>query len=294
MNKKISKLAIGSANFGLDYGIANTFGKISQTELKNILALAEIAGIEVVDTAQAYGDSESRLGAFCRDSRFKMVTRIGADLENDFAEHSVSYLVKLSLRKLNQSRLYAVMLHRPEILLVDYGNVIIKELMMLKERNIISKIGVSIYSPEILGEISKRLCLDIVQTPFNIFDQQVVSSGWNEKLKADGIEIHTRSVFLQGLLLMQHSSLNPYFSSNWPDQFNNWYKFLKDNDTNALHVALNFALKQDWIDKVVVGIDSVSQLRSLLEIEQSSSPLDFPQLQCDDPNLINPSKWNLK
>lgn len=293
VNKKISKLAIGSANFGLDYGLANSHGKISETELKNILVLAEVAGIEVIDTAPFYGDSEARLGTFCSDNRFKMVTKIRYNLENDFAKKSVSRLVGQSRKRLNQTRLYAVMLHQPEILLTDYGNVIIKELLMLKERDIISKIGVSIYSPDILDKILKRLRLDIVQAPFNIFDQQIVSSGWSDKLKAGGVEIHTRSVFLQGLLLLRHSSLKNYFTRNWPDQFSDWYKFLKDKEVDALQIALNFALKQDWIDKVVVGVDSGAQLRSLVEIEESSMSLDFPKLECDDPNLINPSNWNL-
>ena len=293
MHKTVSKLALGTANFGLDYGLTNTSGKISITELENILFVAEEAGIEVVDTAQAYGDSEARLGVLFNEHQFKVVTKIGVDLKIDHIKNGISRLVAKSCKKLNQSRLYAVMLHRPEALLEDQGRIVIKELLMLKERGIISKIGVSIYSPEILVEITKRLSLDIVQAPFNIFDQQIFSSGWSDKLKSSGVEIHTRSVFLQGLLLIQHSSLHTYFSNNWPDLFDAWYKFLKDNDADALQVALNFALKQDWIDKVVVGVDSVLQLRSLLEIEQSSMPMDFPQLECNNPNLINPSQWNL-
>ena len=189
------------------------------------------------------------------------------------------------------SRGFTVMLHRPEILLGDFGSIVIKELSMLKERDIISKIGVSIYSPEILEEISKIVRLDIVQAPFNVFDQQILSSGWSYKLKEGGVEIHTRSVFLQGLLLMQRSTLNTYFSSNWPDLFNAWYKFLNDHNAGALDVALNFALKQDWIDKVVVGVDSVSHLRLLVEIEKSPISLDLPEISCDDPKLITPSKW---
>ena len=87
---------------------------------------------------------------------------------------------------------------------------------MLKEQGIVSKVGVSIYSPEILTAISGVVKLDIVQVPFNVFDQQILSSGWSDKLKGNGVEIHTRSVFLQGLLLMQQSSLPDYFIKYWP------------------------------------------------------------------------------
>lgn len=292
MYKATSKLVLGSANFGLEYGLANKTGKISQSELIKILSFSENAGIRYIDTAQAYGDSESRIGSMCGNGRFKMITKIGVDLDKSFVKNNVRGLVQKSCEVLKEVRLYAILLHRPEVLLGDHGKTIIRELSALKEKNIISKIGVSIYSPEILGAISKLFKLDIVQTPFNIFDQKILSSGWSDKLKAGGVEIHTRSIFLQGLLLIKRSKLRPYFSRNWPDLFDSWYNFLKDNNAEALNVALNFALEQDWIDKVVVGVDNVSQLRALIEAEKFPSSFNSPQLCCDDPNLINPSKWN--
>lgn len=291
--KTISKIALGSANFGCDYGLANHAGKVSNTELEKILSLSKEVGIEVIDTAQAYGDSESRIGTLCGDGRFKIVTKIGVDLERNFKTDTINSFVKQSCKRLNQSHIFAVLVHRPEALLGGNGRKIIKELLTLKEERVVSKIGISVYSPLILGEISKLMQLDIVQAPFNIFDQQILSSGWGQRLKANGTEIHTRSTFLQGLLLMKRSNLPRYFSSNWPDLFNSWYEFLRTNGVDALNVALNFVLKQNWIDKVVVGVDSASQLRSIVEIETSLECMDFPQLGCDDANLINPSKWNL-
>lgn len=185
------------------------------------------------------------------------------------------------------------MLHRPEVLLGNQGNVVARELQILKEQGIISKVGVSIYSPAILTAISSVLAVDIVQVPFNLFDQQILSSGWSEELKSNGVEIHTRSVFLQGLLLMPQSDLPNYFMKYWPDQFNAWYEFLNDNKVDALEVALKFALKQDWIDRIVVGVDSALQLKAMVEIEKSSAPVDVPRLACNDSNLINPSQWSL-
>lgn len=294
MNKLPSKLALGSANFGLDYGLANNSGKISESELSDILFFAQEACIEVLDTAQAYGDSESRIGSICDDAQFKFVTKIGAEVANWSFDQNVASIVKQSCRRLNQSRLYAVMLHRPEVLLGNQGREVVRELQMLKEQGIVSKVGVSIYSPEILTAISGIFKLDIIQVPFNLFDQQILSSGWSDRLKSNGVEIHTRSVFLQGLLLMQRSSLPEYFIKYWLAHFDAWYKFLSYNRADALEVALKFALHQEWIDKIVVGVDSVSQLKALMEIEKSSEPTDFPTLGCNDPNLINPSKWDLE
>ena len=293
MTKTNSKLALGSANFGLDYGLANKSGKVSASELADIFLFAQEACIDVIDTAQAYGDSEARIGSLCDDTQFNFVTKIGAEVTNESFDHNVISSVKQSCRRLNQSRLYAVMLHRPEVLLSDQGREVVRELQVLKEQGIISKVGVSIYSPEILMAISRLLKLDIVQVPFNVFDQQILTSGWSDKLKNNGVEIHTRSVFLQGLLLMHRSSLPDYFKKYWPAHFDAWYKFLNHNKAEALEVALKFALHQDWIDKIVVGVDNVSQLKALVEIEKSSEPIDFQLLGCNDPNLINPSKWEL-
>ena len=293
MNDGVSKLVLGSANFGLNYGVANNTGKISKSDLIDILLFAKKAHIDIIDTAQAYGDSEVRIGSLCTDNNFNFVTKIGAEFTNKTLDHNIINCVSESCSRLNQSRLYAVMLHRPEVLLGNQGGKVVRQLHILKERGIISKLGVSIYSPEILTAIAEVVKLDIVQVPFNLFDQQILLSGWAEKLKGNGVEIHTRSVFLQGLLLMQQSVLPDYFMKYWPAHFEAWYKFLNDYKADALEVALKFALKQAWIDKIVVGVDNVSQLKELVKIEKSPEQIDFPLLACDDTNLINPSKWNL-
>ena len=186
------------------------------------------------------------------------------------------------------------MLHRPEVLLDKFGTKIIKELQTLKSENIVSKIGVSISSPDILKEIINLFDFDIVQAPFNVFDQRILSSGWADKLKENNVEIHTRSVFLQGLLLLQKQKLPMYFADNWPDLMSSWFGFLETHKTDAKTIALSFALRQPWIDKLVVGVDNVEQLKNLLKIEQSPPPLIFPKLECIDENLIDPSRWKLK
>ena len=114
MNNIGSKLALGSANFGLNYGLANNSGKISANKLADILSAADGAGVEIIDAAQAYGDSEARLGALCGEYGFKIVAKIDADLENDYLGSNISNVVKQSCKRLNQTRLHALLLHRPK------------------------------------------------------------------------------------------------------------------------------------------------------------------------------------
>ena len=294
MDKIVSKLVLGSANFGLDYGLNNQSGKISETELKKILSISECSGIDTIDTAQAYGDSEDRLGAVCQGKNFKLITKIGSEIDPDAIPTSIANLINASCERLNQPQLHAVLLHRPEIVLGAYGNEIIRHLLILKDQNVVENIGVSIYSPEILEDLVKVMPIDIVQVPFNIFDQQILASGWHQMLKENETQIHARSAFLQGLLLMQKTKLATYFTDRWPNLFQLWHEFLSDQETDASNAALSFVLRQSWIDKVVVGVDSVAHLKALLEIEKSPSIFDYPEFACADENLINPSNWGLK
>ena len=140
MSNFASKLVLGSANFGLNYGLSNKGGRINHAELDKILTQANSMGINIIDTAQAYGDSEARIGSLNK-GRFEIVTKIGADFHSSYHVNNVVELVKMSCNRLNQSKLYAVMLHRPEVLLNRNGPEIIEHLQYLKDKNIILKIG---------------------------------------------------------------------------------------------------------------------------------------------------------
>ena len=288
-----SKLALGTANFGLNYGISNVEGKLAAKDLENILNLAFQSNINTIDTAQAYGDSESRLGQI-NTQKFQFVTKIGVGLGENYRSKSIQKLVFESLSRLKLDSLNGVLLHRPEILLGNDGKEIASELRYLKEIGLIKNIGVSIYGPELLGSLSKVIELDIVQAPFNVFDQRILASGWSDRLKERGTKIHTRSIFLQGLLLLGKSKLDGFFLKNWPDLFANWFTFQNETEVRAEIIALDFGLRQPWIDRIVVGVDTVDQLSQLLMIESLDRCAVSPQITFEDENLLNPSNWRLK
>ena len=101
-------------------------------------------------------------------------------------------------------------------------------------------------------------------------------------------------MFLQGLILLQQRNLHPYFKKNWPELFSAWFEFKRSSSNDAVTIALGFALKQPWIDKVVVGVDSARQLSRLVQIEKASNQSFDPLLECHDVGLIDPSKWKIK
>ena len=193
-------LAIGTAQFGLDYGISNSAGKVKLPEIKKIIKLASDSGIDTIDTAMAYGDSEELLGK-CSLENFKIITKIGAIQESENRiENWILDEVHLSLKKLKLNNIYGLLLHRPNELISKKGETLFYSIQNLKKLGLVKKIGISIYSTDELVSILDSYDIDIVQLPLNIFNREAINNDILKILKSRDIEIHARSCFLQGLL----------------------------------------------------------------------------------------------
>ncbi len=288
----MSRLALGTVQFGLPYGIANQAGQVPPTVVKSILQLASASSIDTLDTAIAYGDSETCLGEIGTQG-FKVVTKLPAlpDSCTD-VDSWVKQQVNASITRLGVTRLYGLLLHRSDQLLGQNGVALYRALQTLKDDGQVQKIGVSIYSPSELVALTPHFHFDLVQAPFNLIDRRLHSTGWLQRLKDDNVQIHTRSVFLQGLLLMAKADIPEKFLP-WNDLWLKWHRWLTDNDALAVNTCLSFALSFPEIDRVVVGADSAGQLAQIVSAANSQSNVDFPNLQCEDENLINPAYWSL-
>lgn len=284
------RLAIGTVQFGMRYGVANQSGQVPLADIQRIMGKARSAGIDTLDTAIAYGDSESNLGKAGVDG-WRVISKlppvpetcgeIGEWVRNSVAE---------SLGRLNTARLHGLLLHRPANLLGAQGDGLYSALLNLKEQGLVEKIGVSIYAPEELSALLPRFAIDLVQAPFNLVDRRLQSSGWLSRLKQQGIEVHTRSAFLQGLLLMTAAQRDRKFD-RWQPLWNRWERWLEQENVTPVAACLGFVLSQPEIDRVVVGLDSEQHLSEMLSGVGSANlavPADF---QSDDPELINPSRW---
>jgi aryl-alcohol dehydrogenase-like predicted oxidoreductase len=154
----------------------------------------------------------------------------------------------------------------------------------------VEKLGVSIYAPRELEEIAKQFSLDLVQAPFNLVDHRLHTTGWLQRLKDNDIEIHTRSAFLQGLLLMSQSAI-PLKFSPWSSLFGKWHQWLLENDLSAIQACLAFPLLFTEIDRVVVGAENANQLAQIIDAANNVAQISLPDLHCEEENLINPSRW---
>lgn len=284
------KLALGTVQLGLPYGISNFSGQTSLAEAENMLKFALTNGLDTIDTAIAYGESEMRLGEVGTQG-FKLVTKLPA-LPNSCSDVDawVKSQTEESMSRLGVNSIYGMLLHKPDQLLDSNGVSLYKSLQALKEGGQVQKIGVSIYSPFELVELKQKFHFDLVQAPFNLIDRRLLSTGWMKRLKDDGVEIHVRSVFLQGLLLMAKADIPKKFSK-WDELWRNWHNWLGVFGGSAVQACLGYPLSFLEIDRVVVGADSLSQLAQIV-IAANAKPIDsFPDLFCEDESLINPALW---
>jgi aryl-alcohol dehydrogenase-like predicted oxidoreductase len=285
----LERIALGTAQFGLLYGVSNQ-DRVSQRSAADILAAARAAGVDTLDTAIAYGDSESVLGSI-GVAGWKVISKLPAvpDQCTDVAAW-VTGQVQASLRRLGIDGLEAVLLHRPQQLSGSTGAALLSALLEIRRTGLVRKIGVSIYGTDEIAPILERHRFDVLQAPCSILDQRILRSGWSERLAADGIELHTRSAFLQGLLLMAPHA-RPQKFARWNAVWATWDAWLASSGLSAAQACTRFALGAPGVAKVVAGFDSVAQFEEIAAA--AAQPLeslpDWPEL---DERLLNPSYWS--
>jgi len=290
---KISKLSLGTVQFGLDYGIANNSGKPSQKSVNKIVNYLYNNGLNCFDTAQAYGNSEEVIGpALKTKDDIYLISKLKSDT---FTSNAIENVNK-SLENLKVDSLYALLLHDSG-LLYNWKNEYSAFVDILINSKKIKYFGVSIYSSNDFMLALENEKIQFIQIPFNLFDQRALKENWFQKAKECGKIIFVRSIFLQGLLLMDKDSI--------PKNLENSRKYLEKLDFYCLkHNISKNELALSFVDTIakdsllLFGCDNLiqaeenlknySSLKALNEyviLEISSMFLDV------DENIYNPTKW---
>ncbi|HHQ4710893.1 TPA: aldo/keto reductase [Aeromonas veronii] len=280
------RLALGTVQFGLDYGISNHDGQVSDEELDAIIALARQAGIDTLDTAQAYGNAEQRLGQ--RDiTDFTLIDKLAPGLQL----FDVKAAINNSLHWLGRKRLDGLLLHRSQ----DASPTLFELLTDLQQQGAIGKLGISVYSPEELDTWSAAgYPLELVQLPANLLDQRFLRTGWLDKLVDMGCEIHVRSLFLQGLLLMQPAQRPDYFQrfATALERFDHWHPSVA-----PLGRALSIMTALPQVSRFVVGVCHAQELAAIVAASQAQHECyeaDIAHLASMEQELINPGLWRTR
>ena len=285
-----NKIILGSANFEQTYGIKKNF--IKKSEIKKLFNLALKNKIKTIDTSPLYNKSEKIIGLL-NNNRFKIISKIPKPPKNIKRENIKKWLkqkVMISLKNLRIKKFECLLLHNANSLLYKNGDEIYKGIRNMKINGLTSKIGVSIYDFNVLDKILKKFKFNLIQAPFNILDQRLVEKGWLKKLKKRKIEVHARSIFLQGILLLKHNQL-PKKLIKLSKKLVMWENWLKKNKFSSLQVCLSFVLNQRQLDGIVVGYNNTNQLNQILKLKQIKNNFSLPNLNIKDKKLIDPREW---
>ena len=288
---KSNKICLGSANFDMIYGIGNK-KKLPFSDVKKIIHYSSTIGVNTIDTAISYGVSEKILGKLKTDN-FNIITKL-PKIPNKCSniEKWVFNSINRSIKNLKVKKLYSVLIHNEFDLINSKAEFLYKALYKLKKTKVISNIGVSIYDFKNIDKIIKNFKIDIVQVPFNLIDRRLINLGYLKKLKKKKIKIFVRSIFLQGLLLADKKYRGKKFK-HWENiwiKFDNWLNKYK---VSQLKVCLDFIFKFYEIDKVIVGVNNLSQLKEINDNLKKKKILNFPNINSKDLKLINPQNWKI-
>jgi aryl-alcohol dehydrogenase-like predicted oxidoreductase len=288
MNQRI---ALGTVQFGLRYGIANQGGQVALPEATAIVRHARERGLDTLDTAVGYGDSERRLGEIGIEgwNVISKLPAIPADC-NDVSAWAHA-TVDAALARLGVPSLYGLLMHQSADLLGPRGPELREALQSVRAAKKARRIGVSVYGPDELDALAFGAPFDLVQAPFNVIDRRLATSGWLDRLNDSGIEVHVRSVFLQGLLLMDPAS-RPRRFARWDGLWKAFDGWARDSRQSPLAACLGFAMAHRAIGRIVVGVDSLAQLREILESLELEFVAPPETIASTDPDLIIPSRWS--
>jgi aryl-alcohol dehydrogenase-like predicted oxidoreductase len=290
------KIALGSVQFGIPYGVSNNEGKTSKKQALSILNFAQKKGIRTIDTAPSYGDSERVLGKLFEGEEWDITTKTLPFNSKSINEEQIEQLRSVfreSLVSLHKKSIYGLLVHSCNDLLKPGGEKIFREMERLREIGMVKKIGVSAYNSKQIAAILGKFNIDLIQLPINIFDQHLFVDGWLEKLKNKNVEIHARSAFLQGLLLMPRTSIPTYFLPI-KEKIELFSKSAQELSLTKLELALGYVMGINEIDKIVVGVNTIEQLREIIEATQVKvNPMEFTDVSINNPIYTNPSLWKI-
>ncbi|RKS01858.1 aldo/keto reductase [Flavobacterium sp. 102] len=284
------KLILGTVQFGINYGINNSIGMPSENDVNAILACAYNSGIRTLDTAAAYGLAENRIGNFHElnaNQKFTVNTKFSKD-------SSVTWLQSLinSIHSMKLEQIDTIMFHSFESYLNNKPD--LKEIYATGVSKYFKRIGVSVYTNEEMEALINDEWVSVVQLPFNLLDNHLKRNAIVEKLREQKKEIHTRSCFLQGLFFLNQDKVPEKLTAVKPF-LNKLKQIAVENKIEMGHLALQYALSKSYIDKVLIGVDTVTQLEN--NIKWAKETIDgavFNQIdliEVTDLDLLNPSKW---
>ncbi len=286
-------IAIGTAQFGMKYGVTNTNQPLSDIEILSILQICRDNCIDHIDTAMSYGNAEDRLGQIELQEHFHIDTKITLDKSLIRQDYLQNQLIE-SLQRLNLNTIDTLYIHNPSSLFDVDLTPLFEWLSKVREQKLIRFIGLSIYD-EWEIDLFPSFLVDKVQLPLSIYDQRHLQNGLIPKLKRLGKKVVARSIFLQGLLLTEPKQWPILNNSRLIYHHRKFFDLLLDNNISPLEAALVFTLRNELIDLSVIGISSIAELEQIIKVVNSQNQnlpfISYPDWSWHKRNEIDPRCW---
>ncbi len=289
MNRDLSRLGLGTVQFGQAYGISNVRGRVPAEDVAAILRQAAAASLRTLDTAAGYGDAEDVIGGLAPLAQpFRIVTKTIA-LKNGL--DAVVARARQSVKTLGRRPVDFLLVHSAADLLGEGGSELWQALRALRDEGLFGGIGISAYVADDPVALARKFRPDAMQVPLSLLDQRLIQSGALAAIKALGVEIHARSLFLQGLLFLPEDKLPPKLTSAAGHLAALREKFQRAG-TTPLAAALAFALDRPEVDVAVVGVTTPGEFEEIVQAAARPSPkMDWPSCALNDELVLTPSRW---
>lgn len=290
------RLGLGTAQFGMPYGATNRTGTPTPSAISEILKVARQGRINLIDTAADYGGSEEVLGRLLPESwSVRLITKTMPTGNEGITEAVATRVRETALRsaeRLGRRPLHGLLVHRGEDILKSGGERLIQILRNLKDEGSVEKIGASVYGGREIDAILERTNLDIVQLPYNLCDRRLDEGGQISRLKDANVEIHVRSIFLQGLLLASEDRVPQYFSCLRP-VLRKLGESFGHGTIDRVAACLSVAARHPAFDAIIVGVTTPNEVSVLLQALDRAMDITVENdvFRMDDPNIVDPRTW---
>lgn len=286
-----ARIALGTAQFGLDYGVTNRAGRLSDDAARAVLARARELGIAWLDTASAYGSAEAVLGRLAGpDSGFRICTKVGAASDGGDTVERARRQFADSLQRLARGSVDVLMLHDARPLLAPDGAALYRWLAQQRDDGKALAIGASVYDGGEALALTARHRLDWIQLPLNVLDQRSLRDGTLAQLASRGVSIQARSVLLQGLLLADPQRLPAAFAAARAP-LARLHAAAAASGVSALALALGFVAGVAEVGSIALGVQSTAQLDECVRALATPAEAGWRELACDDRAVIDPRRW---
>jgi aryl-alcohol dehydrogenase-like predicted oxidoreductase len=286
-----ARLAVGTAQFGLPYGLGSAGVPVHGDEARRILEIASAAGVTLLDTAPAYGDIEQRLAGLCAGLPFSVVSKVPSCVDASSASEIRSWVQACVARSIERlgDRLTVMLFHRAGDLLDPLGDEAWRAADDMLPADV--RLGVSVYSPEEAVAVRRRHPVSVVQLPGSALDQRLARMVDPGAL--EGVELHLRSVFLQGLTLMDPAVADGRVPGS-RDAVARWSAWCVRRGLEPTSAALAVARGLPGVSACVVGLDSAAQARQIVDAWSVAGAIAAPELAVDDLGLVDPRRWGAR